>query len=300
MKSISTDEFIKKAKRVHAGLYDYSNVCYVNNTTPVEISCQAHGVFLQKPSYHVSRRSGCPMCYRDRQRYTETDFLSNAKERFGDKFSYGEYIGFRKPINIKCKYHALFVTTPQRHLMQDGGCGACRSQKISLSRDTWITRFNAYHGGVYDYRLASLIKSDVPIPVICPTHGTFYPIPANHIKGHGCPTCACRNYVGGYSAEFFQINPNKKTDIGLLYVIRCWNPDASLYKVGITNRSVQARFASVLPYRYEIIHEHSMMLYDAHRIERNILQSNASYEPMQKFAGWTECLLERPHVDQVT
>lgn len=58
----NTEEFIKKAITIHGNLYDYSEVDYKNNTTPVKIICKKHGEFLQRPGGHLIG-SGCPKCY---------------------------------------------------------------------------------------------------------------------------------------------------------------------------------------------------------------------------------------------
>ena len=53
--------FLKAAELFHRGRYNYSLVDYINCYTPVEIICDEHGVFLQKPIYHT-RGSNCPDC----------------------------------------------------------------------------------------------------------------------------------------------------------------------------------------------------------------------------------------------
>lgn len=59
--SSSTEDFIQKSKELHSDTYDYSLVDYVNNTTPVEIKCEEHGIFLQNPKDHL-RGHGCHTC----------------------------------------------------------------------------------------------------------------------------------------------------------------------------------------------------------------------------------------------
>lgn len=58
----TTDEFIKCAREVHGDRYDYSMVMYVNNYTHVMIICPKHGMFMQIPNNHISRKAGCPQC----------------------------------------------------------------------------------------------------------------------------------------------------------------------------------------------------------------------------------------------
>lgn len=59
--SSNTEDFIQKSKELHGDIYDYSKVDYVNNTTPVEIKCEEHGIFLQNPKDHL-RGHGCHTC----------------------------------------------------------------------------------------------------------------------------------------------------------------------------------------------------------------------------------------------
>lgn len=57
----NTVEFIKKARKVHGDRFDYSEVNYVTNRTPVKIKCKRHGWFLKIPLSHL-HGSGCPRC----------------------------------------------------------------------------------------------------------------------------------------------------------------------------------------------------------------------------------------------
>ena len=61
-KSLTTQEFIKKAKKIHEDKYDYSLVKYINNKTPIQIICKKHGIFWQLPNNHLSKE-GCKKCY---------------------------------------------------------------------------------------------------------------------------------------------------------------------------------------------------------------------------------------------
>ena len=56
-----TDGFIKKSKKVHGDVYNYSLVEYVDTRNMVKIICNLHGEFSQKPFNHL-RGSGCPKC----------------------------------------------------------------------------------------------------------------------------------------------------------------------------------------------------------------------------------------------
>lgn len=57
----TTEEFIKKAKKIHGDKYDYSETEYVRALSPVAIICPKHGKFFQKPNGHLAGQ-GCPYC----------------------------------------------------------------------------------------------------------------------------------------------------------------------------------------------------------------------------------------------
>ena len=59
--SLTTEQFVKRAKRQHGNKYDYSRVSYKKAKTKVEIVCKKHGPFLQTPDSHLSGR-GCRKC----------------------------------------------------------------------------------------------------------------------------------------------------------------------------------------------------------------------------------------------
>lgn len=77
--SITTDEFIKRSKKIHKNRYDYSLVKYKNTHTKVEIVCSKHGVFYQLPVKHL-QKCGCPRCNKpSRNEELVVSFLNNHK-----------------------------------------------------------------------------------------------------------------------------------------------------------------------------------------------------------------------------
>jgi hypothetical protein len=60
-RSMSQEEFINRANKIHNGKFDYSKVVYVNSIKKVCIICPSHGEFYQKPAVHLQTR-GCPQC----------------------------------------------------------------------------------------------------------------------------------------------------------------------------------------------------------------------------------------------
>lgn len=66
MKKSNTDEFIKKAIKVHNNFYTYDKVEYKDVSTNVIITCPIHGDFLQSPNTHL-KPSGCKECSKNKR-----------------------------------------------------------------------------------------------------------------------------------------------------------------------------------------------------------------------------------------
>ena len=63
------------------------------------------------------------------------------------------------------------------------------------TRAEFVELANKVHNNKYDYSKTYYCSSHVPIVIICPEHGEFSMVPANHLRGQGCPKCA--NLVKG-------------------------------------------------------------------------------------------------------
>lgn len=347
--------FIDKANTVHDFLYDYSEVNFINSTTEVKIICPIHGIFEQKPQYHIAGK-GCASCSGGTKRTTET-FIFNAKLVHGDKYIYDktDYKSAHDKIIIMCPEHGYFEQTATNHL-SGYGCLEC-SGKIRLTLDNFKSRSNEVHGdkyiydnieltgnrkskvkilcpehgyfeqrvddhlqgqgcptcsgnvrsntedfiikatnihnGLYGYDKVNYINNNTKVSIECPIHGYFEQVPATHLQGQGCNTCA--KLLKGWSKTHFTdaCNRNNK-GLGILYVIRCFNDNESFYKIGITSKSVKARYASRhhMPYNYEelyVIQDEPSIIYD---LENKLILQSAiyRYEPLIFFEGRTECI----------
>lgn len=59
--TLTTQQFVDKARVVHTDNYIYDQVVYIQSSTKVSIICPTHGEFLQTPNNHL-RGQGCPDC----------------------------------------------------------------------------------------------------------------------------------------------------------------------------------------------------------------------------------------------
>ena len=59
--TVTTEEFIIRAKEIHGSKYKYKKVEYVRGHAKVKIKCKEHGVFEQRANNHL-RGANCPKC----------------------------------------------------------------------------------------------------------------------------------------------------------------------------------------------------------------------------------------------
>lgn len=59
--TLSTEEFIQRARGVHGDKYNYSKANYINSQTKICIICPIHGEFEQIANNHI-KGAGCPKC----------------------------------------------------------------------------------------------------------------------------------------------------------------------------------------------------------------------------------------------
>lgn len=198
--SMTTKEFIEKAKKIHGDRYDYSKVNYVNSKTKICIICQKHGEFWQTPSHHL-QGCNCPKCANEeihnKQRHKKDEFIEKAKQVHGDKYDYSnvEYVNSKIPVKIFCKKHEkYFFQAPYNHVSGQG-CPQCAIEKnVSKSKigtDNFIKRAQNIHGDKYDYSKVNYINRNTKVNIHCNICGKdFEQTPAIHLSGHGCPYCA--------------------------------------------------------------------------------------------------------------
>lgn len=185
---MTTEEFIKKARKIHGDKFDYSKVEYINNRTKVCIICPEHGEFWQTPGHHLQGH-GCPKCS-DNMCLTNEEFIKRANKIHKDKYDYRDinYVNNHTPIQFCCKKHGMFLQLPTHHL-KGHGCPKCAIDNSTLTLDDFIKKATEIHGNKYNYSKVEYKDSKTKVCIICPKHGEFLQIANSHLKGHGCPKC---------------------------------------------------------------------------------------------------------------
>lgn len=124
-------------------------------------------------------------------KYKLSFFKRATSERPEYDYSKVEYKGATTKINLCCKEHGNFETTPQK-LFMGGKCPICakkdKSLKLTKSNDTFIKQMQDI-SPQYDYSKVVYINSTEKVEVICKEHGSFFIRPAELLRGCGCTKC---------------------------------------------------------------------------------------------------------------
>lgn len=141
-KSMSRDEFIARAKRVHDGEgLDYSEVAYVNMHTKVKIIDPEYGSYFQEPCVHLK---GCGHPLRgirkasDGNSYTNDEFIDKAVKVWGDQYDFSKvnYSRSQDKVTVICKKHGEFDAYPDA-LLQGKGCQKCGNHRSDGEDDIY-------------------------------------------------------------------------------------------------------------------------------------------------------------------
>lgn len=130
---LTTEQFIKKARKIHGNKYDYSKVSYVNYFTNVTIICPIHGEFQQLPSNHL-KGEGCYFCGKDRtadsKRVSVNESIEKAKIIHNNFYDYSltTYDKTSNKVTIICPIHGKFEQVMNNHL-RGQGCPKCNLSK---------------------------------------------------------------------------------------------------------------------------------------------------------------------------
>lgn len=143
---LTTEEFIRRSRKLHGDRYDYTKVSYKKERDHVCIGCSKHGDFMQMPRVHLMG-CGCPRCFTDRKRQSTEEFVKEAIKFHGNRYNYDrvDYKGNKVKVEIVCEKHGSFMVRPNNHLSNKSGCPRCKESK----GETRIRLFLEKHGIKY-------------------------------------------------------------------------------------------------------------------------------------------------------
>lgn len=296
----TTETFVMEAIAKYGTQYDYSKVNFTGVDNKVTIICRDHGEFEITPYRHLNNAAGCPRCGHLKisisRLMSQQDYVEKATIAHNGLYSYENltYTGIKDKVEIICHKHGSFFQTADNHLHLKHGCPDCdrefRNSAENKDRHTaaeFVKIATTRLGNKYDYSKVEYINNKVPITIICSIHGPFRQRPSNHLTGYeGCPECVVTgSNNGGY-----------KYDLpGICYLMKFVFKDRLVYKIGITNRTVQERYcSSEFEHCIETWTKAFNVGKDAHTMEQTLLKKYKQYkykgDPILK-SGNTELLI---------
>lgn len=297
-KTKTTEIFIQQANLVHKDKYGYGNTVYVHSQVKVEIMCKEHGSFFQLPNNHLSKKQGCPKCgkkdiWDTRGRLDYAKFLEKIPQKHREKYKYPEQSidSSESIIQIICPIHGEFMQKVINHT-QGRGCTACAGN-TTKTKDMFVVYANLVHNEFYDYSKFIYKSSKDKGIIICPIHGEFEQTPDSHTNGKaGCNYCGSG---GTYNKAYFDKYPDQGCKPATFYFLQFKKEGEEFVKVGITITNLQKRFQPKSRNKgYEVTQllAEELPLYEAWDLEQKVLSKfkESSYEPLDRFAGHTECM----------
>lgn len=264
MRRLTNKEFIEKAKYIYNDMFDYSLVIYESSKKEVIIICNKCGLkFNQTPNVHLQgkRKPNCKCS----NKLNTNKFIERAMKINKNVYDYNNvnYIDSYTKVKIFCKKcKSFFWQLPHNHL-NGQNCTYCYKKNRKTTEEFILQSMKIHGDKRYTYSNSNYINSNTKVEIICNIcNSKFLQIPTDHLHGSGCPCCG-----GGF-------NPNLPA---ILYYIKIFKDNISLYKIGITNRTVKQRFNSEMKYIKMIKFKEYVIGIDAYYKEQEILERYREY-----------------------
>jgi len=261
-----------------------SKVQYVKSNIKINLVCKLHGDFYKLP-FKALEGHLCPSCGREGANRTPFgEFVIRANTIHNNKYVYSEeeYLkinGNGKHMVITCKEHGNFVQKPMKHLTGQTTCKGCRG--IVHDTNSFIKKAVEVHGSRYSYKYSEYAAGKDHLTITCKKHGKFLQLPNSHLSGSGCPMCGS----GGFKPRLE----------GYLYVLRISTTAEDVYKIGITNLTVNERFSAKELKNIEVLYiERFSVGLNAYTKEQKLLNK------LEKFKYLGEPLLRRGNTEIIT
>jgi len=192
--TLTTEEFINRAIKIHGDKYNYTEVTYRHNKTNIKIYCNTCDIFFyQSPNKHLSGR-GCKVCGINKRtnklRHTKKQMIEKCIKTHGNKYNYTKikYTNAQTKVPIICNKHGVFHQTLAHHIYSNNGCPDCNSSKGETKTEKILQNLSIEYNTQHIFNNCKNIK---PLPFdfylpkqnICIEYdGEFHYHPARYSK----------------------------------------------------------------------------------------------------------------------
>lgn len=126
------DNFVKQLTSKHGNLFNLSEMEYVNNRTPIKITCNKCLDSFTTIPFNILKYKKCPNCSDIDQRKNTSVFIEESKKVHGDIYDYSkcEYFNAKTKVIIICKKcKTEFSQKPCSHTSNKSGCPNCKNSR---------------------------------------------------------------------------------------------------------------------------------------------------------------------------
>lgn len=222
--------------------------------------------------------------------------INQFKEIHGGTFDYSlvEYVNQKTPVKILCEKHGIFEQTPDVH-KKGHTCNRCSIEGRTTKRETistWLKDNNFDNSTKVSILTEEGINSK--LEVVCKL-GHKYSTTFNRRKAkNSCKEC---HYIYLYLSNN-KITEEAKDVKMTFYILRLFNQNREVYKVGIT-KDIKERISDIKAkssFNIEILKEEEINLLDAYNKEQYFLKEYKRFKAngLEAFGGHTECFIENP------
>lgn len=292
-------KFVNEAIEIHGDVFDFSLIHeYPGYAEKVPIRCKRCNTEFEMQPRVVLRGTGCQFCKKnDRLKLTWDGNIKKAIKRHKGKYDYSlsSPVLISEQITIKCNDCGdVFKQKFHTHL-KGIGCGRCAGN-LPLTYEEFIRRCIDQYNGFYDYSPMNADDfkklSGTKVKYICPLHGYKEQRAGDHMRGHKCPQCGTNH--GLYNMRFFEKFPEKKMNVGYVYILKICIEDNDYIKIGISidpeNRFNGIKHQLNGAGTVEMLHCYKMNLHKAYQIENYMLDDSENFmvNINHEFRGKTE------------
>ncbi len=140
--SLTTEEFIARAKAVHGNRYDYSRSVYAGSKVNLTIGCEKHGIFEQAAANHLSG-SGCLVCAKEirahKRKIKTSDLMAQVVKAHGLKYIYFlDSYTTEEDFRFMCPTHGIIRQRLCYHI-RPSGCVKCHEMRLAQKRPAELT-----------------------------------------------------------------------------------------------------------------------------------------------------------------
>lgn len=185
-------DFKHKAVSKYGERFIYHLDTFINQATPMLITCKEHGDSYITPEKHLCGNI-CKKC--SHKCDCLDDFKNLINEKFGNIYDFTKSVFVNMSTKITVGYNGKFFDIEPTKLLSQDKSKPITHQKVENAND-FKKKCSDVYNGFYDY---SKITNDNyhgtkhNVEVICPIHGSFFVNAEYHLAGYsGCKKCKKR------------------------------------------------------------------------------------------------------------